>query len=224
MRNLIRAAAWLGCFALAILSASPTLAQVPTGGLEGRFELQKRSGAPAVPQDTKIWILYGPSGGCAILGQYRTASDCHTEFAADKFMEAEFSCEIKFAKPMEQLRRQMNELKRPSNDLAQQELEQISGAMNSYYTRCGDSSIAKVMSWAEKHPTDQWQTRVALADATGHWSADGLRAGHYIVVIRATLDKIDIYSLNEAPPEVQAGKTLTVDRIEPLLSPHGANR
>jgi hypothetical protein len=195
-------------------AAAPTVAsQELTGGLEGTFVVETRAGASVVPADPKVWILYGPSPAC------RPGNNCKTDLAADRFMDEEFACRQKLSKQTDPIEAALRNLKHPQNDLEVQRKEQLSGQLNSYYTRCGDAAIAKTMAWADKHPKDSWQAREVRADPTGRWAASGLKNGDHILVFRATLDKFEVYSLNEEPPAVMAGQTITVSQLPPLLSP-----
>ena len=210
----------LVCASAAFFSQG-TSAQNPapnSGGLEGKFEIRKRDGKSSVPQGTKIWILYGPSTGCMVLGQLRGPIDCHIELSADRFLDAEFACEGKSDKPMQKIRDGLSQLKSPSTDAEEERRERLSAELNAYYTRCGDAAVAKTMAWAQNHPRDNWQTRVVTADESGHWSAPGLRSGHYILIIRATLGSVDAYSLDTDPPFVEPGQMRTVLQVNPLLS------
>ena len=210
----------LVCASSAFFSQGTT-AQKPAlnfGGLEGKFEIQQRDGKSSVPQGTKIWILYGPSVGCVVLGHVRGPIDCHIELPADRFLDAEFACEGKYSKPMQKIRDGLSQLKSPGTDVDEQRRERLSAELNAYYTRCGDAAVAKTMAWAQKHPRDDWQTRVVAADESGHWSALGLHSGHYVLVIRASLGSVDAYSLDTDPPLVEPGRMRTVLQLKPLLS------
>ena len=151
-------------------------------------------------QGTKNWILYEPITGCLVLGQVTSPIDCHIELPADRFLDAEFACEGKFGKAMQKIRDGLSQLKSGRTDVDEQQREKLSAELNAYYTRCGDAAVAKTMAWAQRHPRDDWQSRVVAADQSGHWSAPGLRSGHYILVIRASLGHVDAYSLYTDPP------------------------
>jgi hypothetical protein len=202
-------------------AAAQNAASATTGGLEGKFELQQRDGKSIVPPGTRVWILYGPSTGCG--GQLRSPIDCPIELPADRFLDSEFACEGKFGKPMQQIRDGLSSLKLPKTDFEKQQQEKLSAQLNAYYTRCGDAAVAKTMAWAQKHPNDDWQTRVTVADENGHWSAAGLRSGHYILVIRADFGSLSAYSLNTDPPSVKPGQMQTVPQLNPLLSERAAS-
>jgi hypothetical protein len=213
---------WASVF-FAPRATAQNAASSTTGGLEGKFELQQRDGRSIIPQGTKIWILYGPSSGCVVGGQIRSPIDCHIELPADRFLDSEFSCEGKFDKAMQQIRDGLSDLKSPKNDVERQQQEKLSAQLNAYYTRCGDAAVAKTMAWAQKHPNDDWQTRVAVADENGHWSAAGLRSGHYILIIRADFGTVAAYSLDTDPLSVEPGKMQTVRQLNPLLSERAAS-
>lgn len=208
-------------FASSAIFSQGATAQNPalnSGGLEGKFEIQRRDGKSSVPQGTKIWILYGPSTGCVVLGHVRSPIDCHIELPADRFLDAEHVCELKSSKPMQKITDELNQLKFPSTDVEEQRREGLSAELNAYYTRCGDAAVAKTMAWGQKHPPDDWQTRVVTTDESGHWSALGLHSGHYILIIRANLGSVDAYSLDTDPPLVEPGHVRTVLQLKPLLS------
>jgi hypothetical protein len=205
---------------LPLRAADQNAAPSAGGGLEGKIELQKRDGEPILPQGAKVWIFYGPSTGCA--GQVRSPIECPTELPADRFLDAEFACEGKFAKPIEQVRDGLSRLKSPQDDSEQQRREKLSAQLNGYYTRCGDVAVAKTMAWAQKHPRENWQIRLVASDSDGRWSATGLHPGHYILVMRATFGDIDAYSLDTDPPRVAPGQTQTAPQLNPLLSERAA--
>jgi hypothetical protein len=194
-----------------------------TGGLEGKFALQQRDGKLIAPSGTRVWILYGPSTGCLVGGQVRGPLDCHIELPADRFLDSEFACEGKFAKPMQQIQDGLSSSRLPKTDVEKQQQEKLSAQLNTYYTRCGDAAVAKTMAWAQKHPNDDWQTRVVVADENGHWSAVGLHSGHCILVIRAEFGNLDAYSLDTNPPAVEPGKMQTAPQLSPLLSERAAS-
>jgi hypothetical protein len=216
----VRALLFLGV--LSALSSTSVFAQgasaLATGDLEGQFRLEKRDGAPSVPIGTRVWIFYGPSNGCVVLGQIRGALDCHIELAADRFLDDEFACEQKSAKPMQQIQAELTQLKAAQTEADEHEKERLAGQLNGYYTLCGERAIEKTMAWAQKHSKEAWQTRIVVADDSGRWSASDLRAGHYIVVIRAHVSNVEAYSLDTDPPLVEVGKTATVRQLTPLLT------
>jgi hypothetical protein len=211
---------------LTTLSATNIHAQassrLTTGGLEGQFRIEKRDGAALVPQGTRVWIFYGPANGCVALGHVENPINCHIDFAADRFLDDEFACELKSAKPIQQIRDGLTQLKSPTTQADEHEKEKLSGQLNAYYTSCGEGAAEKTMAWAQKHPKDAWQARAVVADDDGRWSATDLRAGHYIVVIRARTSDVEAYSLDTDPPSVEVGKTATVKQLNPLLSQRAA--
>jgi hypothetical protein len=223
---MLHARAFVVLGVLAALSATSVLAQASppstTGGLEGQFRIEKRDGASSVPQGTKIWIFYGPSNGCVVLGHVRGPLDCHIELAADRFLDDEFACERKSAKPMQQIQDGLTQLKSPKTEPGEHEKEKLAGQLNAYYTLCGEAAIEKTMAWVQKHSNDAWQARAIVADDNGRWSATDLRAGHYIVVTRARVSDVEAYSLDTDPPLVEVGRTATVRQLNPLLSQRAA--
>src|SRR6202041_4048738 len=97
----------------------------------------------------RVCTFYGPASGCWALRLSENPINCHIDFAVDRFLDDEFACELKSAKPIQQIRDGLTQLKSPTTQAAAHEKEKLSGQLNAYYTSCGEGAAEKTMAWAQ---------------------------------------------------------------------------
>jgi hypothetical protein len=185
-----------------IYPANPASQRTNEGALNGQVGATKSGGEVVPPQSSTVYVLFS-----SVMqgGSFSHANDVDTAGGQFRWQLNNLLDKNKELKSLEKSARQ-NPRPEAANQIA------------AYYLQSVDDALAQVRNWLTKHPDRAWQMKTVEPDGKGSWSAEGLKAGGYEVVVRGKLSGYDADW--EASVDLAPGRVISLPLTQPRFFRH----